>query len=63
MQIIRIDGNRDVIDVSRIEIQLGDNKYTLTEYFGELKIHAHSDVLIVKPATANEVQITAQTND
>lgn len=63
MKIIRIDGNRDIIDASRIEIQLGDHKYTLTEYFGELKIHAHSDVIIVKPATSNEVQNSSQTND
>ena len=55
MEIKRIDNNRKANIVERIEVMIDGIKYTITERFGELKVHAHSDEVIVKPCCANEV--------
>jgi len=50
------------IDFKRIEIEIDGHKYTLTSRLGELKVHSHSDGIIVKPRCANEVIIKGQFN-
>ena len=57
MKIKRIDSDRTEKEVERIEIEIDGIKYTLTDRFGELKIHSQSDEIIVKPCCANEVVV------
>jgi uncharacterized protein (UPF0335 family) len=57
MLIKRIDSNRDVQEVERLEIEINGIKYTITDRYGEMKIHAHSEELLIKPCCANEVII------
>ena len=38
-----------------MEIDINGIKYTLTERFGKLQIHAHSEELTVFPLCANEI--------
>ncbi len=59
VKIVRIDSDNYEKEVERVEIKIGCQKFTITEYFGELKIHAHSDVMIVKPCCANEIKLAA----
>jgi hypothetical protein len=53
-----VDADKLEKEVERIEIKIGCTKFTITEYFGELKIHAHSDAMTVKPCCANEIKIS-----
>ena len=57
MKIKRIDSDRTEKEVERIEIEIDGIKYTLTDRFGELKVHAHSDAIFMIPCCANEVVI------
>ncbi len=56
MKIKRIDSDRTEKEVDRIEIEIDGVNYTLTDRFGELKIHS-SDGIIVKPCCSNEVVV------
>jgi hypothetical protein len=58
LKIVRVDADKLEKEVERIEIKIGCTKFTITEYFGELKIHAHSDAMTVKPCCANEIKIS-----
>lgn len=55
MKLKRIDSDREVKDFQRMEIDINGIKYTLTERFGKLQIHAHSEELTVFPLCANEI--------
>jgi hypothetical protein len=55
MKLLRVDSDREPKEVERIEVEIGGVKYTITDRFGEMKLHAHSDEIIVKPCCANEV--------
>ena len=58
MKLERIDGEKKMGQpVERIEIIIGDEKYTITERHGKLNIHAHSDSLTVSPCCANQIDI------
>ncbi len=56
MKIKRIDSDRTEKEVDHIEIEIDGVEYTLTDRFGELKIH-NSDGIIVKPCCSNEVVV------
>ena len=57
----RINSERNLNrTVERIEISIDGARYTLTDKFGTLRIHAHGEALIVEPACANEVYIYAK---
>lgn len=57
MLLKRIDSARNVQEVNRLEIEISGIKYTITDHHGEMKIHAHSEEVLVKPCCANEVVI------
>lgn len=57
---VRVDSQRLGADVGRVEIEVACVKYTLTESFGDLKIQAHADEILVKPCCANEVAINCK---
>lgn len=58
MKIVRIDSDRLINqDIERIEIEIGEDKYTLTNRHGELKIHAHDGCIVVNPLCANEIAV------
>lgn len=60
--ISRIDNDKELfLEVSRIEVVIDGAKYTLTDRFGALHIHAHEDSLTVQPGCANEISVTAKT--
>ena len=59
MKLVRVDADRSEKEVERIEVKIGCKKFTITEYFGELKIHANADAITVKPCCANEIKISA----
>ena len=46
------------LDIERLEIKDSNGvKYTLTEEFGELKLHVHGNKLEINPCCANEIII------
>lgn len=57
MKIKRIDSDRNEKDVKRIEVVIGEHKYTLTEEFGRLNIHSHSDYIDIRPCCANNITL------
>lgn len=58
MKISRINNEKNLEkEVDRIQININGKRFTLTESFGELHIHAHSDCINVKPCCANEIKI------
>ena len=59
MEVTRIDSKRNMAQaVDTVQIRVGDGKhFTITEQFGELRIHAHGDFIAVKPCCANEILI------
>ena len=61
MKINRVDRDRTEKDVERIEISIGDDRYTITESFGRLKIHAHDESMDIKPCCANQITVKGLT--
>lgn len=57
MKLVRVDSERPGTEVNRLEIEIGGVVYEITERFGDLKIHAHSDEILVKPCCSNEVAV------
>lgn len=56
MKIERIDGDRNVNkDIEKVMINVNGHRYTLTEEFGQLRIHAHRDRVMIYPASSNEL--------
>ena len=59
----RIDSKKNTDQkIERIEISVGGEKYTITEYFGRLKIHAHNDSISINPCCANEITLAGKEN-
>jgi len=59
VKLVRVDADRTEKEVERIEVTIGCRKFTITECYGDLKIHAHGDAMIVKPCCANEIKLAA----
>ena len=58
MEITRVDGKRNLEqEVRTVQVKVGDKRFTLTEEFGELRVHAHRDFITVKPCCANEILV------
>lgn len=58
MRIIHSDGRDE--EVSRIELMVSGHIFTITEDFGEMKIHSVNSDLILKPHGKNEIIVSAQ---
>lgn len=58
IELNRIDGDKELNKpIERIEIAIGEHRYTLTDEFGRLHIHSHSDFMDVRPCVANQVTV------
>lgn len=59
-RMVRVDAQRLGTDVESVEVEIACVKYTLTEHFGYLKIHAHANEIFILPCRANEVAIKSK---
>ncbi len=58
MKINRIGNERNINqDADVIEVCVGDFKYSITQYFGSLKIHAHGSRLEIIPCVSNVIEV------
>jgi len=58
LKITRIDSEYDIgRPVERIQLSAGGKLFTITEEFGQLRIHSHGRDIIIRPGCANEVTI------
>lgn len=61
MIISRIDADKNVNkDCDIVFIWIGGTKYTITEYFGELKISVNESALVITPKCNNEITLIGE---
>jgi hypothetical protein len=64
MEINQIDKDRNLNkQASIIRVFVGNKLFSITESHGELKIHAHHDLITVKPCCLNEILIGTYDTD
>ena len=56
----RTSRNDEYKEVNRVSIFIGNDKYILTERFGELEVHSSGGHLLIQPMCANEVSISTK---
>ena len=60
VEIKRIDGDREVNKkCETLTLLVNGKSLTLTQEFGELRIHAHGDFIQVKPCCAIEILVSS----
>lgn len=58
MKVTRLGSTKDLNhEVMRLDLEIDGKEYTITEQFGELRVHVHARKLIVSPCCGNEIAI------